>query len=209
MGTGAVYCQIFDYVYPGAIQMNRVKWSAKTDYDYVENFKLLQKGFDKQGQKKYIEVQKLSKCKYQDNLEFSQWLKALYDMHGGYREGYDPNDKRADSKVTLLGEQVGGKTGFSGMDTKNTKMANSVKAPNINNKMKLNNNTTKDVASGSGKNLQSKKENLLATDSNRPIKKITGANDKAKLTETEEQMMKVLQYVGQDADPIEIVHKIR
>ena len=36
--------------------MSRIAWTAKTEYDYVNNYKLLQKGFEKQNQKKYIEV---------------------------------------------------------------------------------------------------------------------------------------------------------
>jgi RP/EB family microtubule-associated protein len=56
MGTGAVYCQVFDVVYPGSIQMSRISWAAKNEYEYVQNYKLLQSGFNKQSQKKYIDV---------------------------------------------------------------------------------------------------------------------------------------------------------
>lgn len=30
-----------------------------------------------------MEVEKLAKAKYQDNLEFVQWLKRYYDLNGG------------------------------------------------------------------------------------------------------------------------------
>ena len=56
MGTGAVYCQVFDIVYPGSIQLTRISWAAKNEYEYVQNYKLLQSGFNKQSQKKYIDV---------------------------------------------------------------------------------------------------------------------------------------------------------
>lgn len=87
LGSGAIYCQLFDSIYPGSINLSKVKWTAKHDYDYTHNFKLLQAGFDKFGHKKHIEVQKLIKGKYQDNLEFVQWMKALYDMKGGDNNG--------------------------------------------------------------------------------------------------------------------------
>jgi len=40
--TAAVYCQIIDAIYPGTVQMSKVKWQAKHDYEYVENYKVLQ-----------------------------------------------------------------------------------------------------------------------------------------------------------------------
>ncbi len=68
--TGAVYCQIIDSIYPGTVQMTKLKWNAKFDYEYVENYKVLQKAFAKNDIKRHIEVDKLIKAKYQDNLEF-------------------------------------------------------------------------------------------------------------------------------------------
>ena len=40
--TGAVYCQIIDAIYPNTVQMGKVKWGAKHDYEFVENYKVLQ-----------------------------------------------------------------------------------------------------------------------------------------------------------------------
>lgn len=66
-------------------------WEAKTDYEYVQNYKLLQVAFTKNRVQKHIDVNKLIRGKYQDNLEFCQWLKAFYDQQGvGPRDGYDP-----------------------------------------------------------------------------------------------------------------------
>lgn len=83
LGSGAVYCQLFDVIYPKKIALSKVKWRAALTHDFVHNYKLLQAAFDKTGHKKYIEVNKLIKCKYQDNLEFAQWFKAFFDMHSG------------------------------------------------------------------------------------------------------------------------------
>ena len=78
--TGAVYCQIVDAVCPGTVTMGKVRWGAKHDYEYVENYKVLQQAFAKNEIKRYIDVDKLVKAKYQDNLEFLQWLKAFFDL---------------------------------------------------------------------------------------------------------------------------------
>ena len=64
LGSGAVYCQILDAMYPGKLNLSKVNWKAKTDYEFIGNLKILQGGFSKVGIKKYLEVEKLSKCKY-------------------------------------------------------------------------------------------------------------------------------------------------
>ncbi len=59
---------MLDVLYPGKIQLNKVNFKAKNDYEYINNFKILQQYFTKFGIMKHIEVEKLIKCKYQDNL---------------------------------------------------------------------------------------------------------------------------------------------
>jgi len=70
-----------DAIYPGSFNLSKVKWGAKFDYEFVENYKVLQSAFDKNGIKKHIEVDKLVKAKYQDNLEFCQWIKRYFDLN--------------------------------------------------------------------------------------------------------------------------------
>ena len=56
LGTGAVYCQLVDAYKSNTIQMERVNFQALNDYEFVNNFKVLQKGFMKLGIDKPIEV---------------------------------------------------------------------------------------------------------------------------------------------------------
>ncbi|WVF71912.1 hypothetical protein IAT40_006722 [Kwoniella sp. CBS 6097] len=86
-GTGAVYCQIVDSIY-GDLPMSKVKVGAKMEYEYLDNFKILQKAFNKHRIEKPIPVDKLVKCKMQDNLEFLQWMKKYWDANSGGME-YD------------------------------------------------------------------------------------------------------------------------
>lgn len=47
---------------------------------------------------RFVDVNKLIRAKYQDNLEFCQWLKAFYDQSGVFRDDYDPMVVRAKGK---------------------------------------------------------------------------------------------------------------
>ena len=48
VGTGAVLCQIMDSIH-GDVQMHKVKFNTKQEYEYVNNFKVLQHCFTLHG----------------------------------------------------------------------------------------------------------------------------------------------------------------
>ncbi|KAI3651469.1 hypothetical protein MP228_003680 [Amoeboaphelidium protococcarum] len=92
IGTGAALAQIFDSIF-GDVQMSKLKFNALHEYEYVNNFKVLQKTFLDHKIEKVIPVERLLKCKFQDNLEFLQWVKQYWDSHfpGG---SYDAVSRR-------------------------------------------------------------------------------------------------------------------
>lgn len=92
--TGALFCQIIDSIYPNKVKMFKVNWEAKSEHEYISNFKILQQAFIDLKIEKNIEVEKLIKGKYADNLEFAQWIKKFFDMKGGCSQGYDAEDVR-------------------------------------------------------------------------------------------------------------------
>lgn len=104
--NGAVYVQLLDIMFPNKSVLNKVKWMAKHEYECIHNFKLIQSVFSKLGVKKYVEVDKLIKGKYQDNLEFLQWFRAFFertiDVNNDHVLNYDPVDRR---KTSILGER--------------------------------------------------------------------------------------------------------
>jgi RP/EB family microtubule-associated protein len=71
----------------------------RADYEFIANYKLLQNAFVKNRIQRHIDVNKLIRAKYQDNLEFCQWLKAFFDQSGaGHRDDYDGKAVRARGK---------------------------------------------------------------------------------------------------------------
>ena len=54
LGAGNVYCQLLDAAYPEKVPLHKVKWDAKTEVDFIHNFKILQSCFDHLGIDKKI-----------------------------------------------------------------------------------------------------------------------------------------------------------
>jgi RP/EB family microtubule-associated protein len=100
--------------------MQRVNWEAKSDYEFIQNYKLLQAAFNKHHVQRHIDVDRLVRAKYQDNLEFCQWLKAFFDQSGAHRDDYDPGERRAKGK---------GAKGVSGFLSKTASSHNSKPLP--------------------------------------------------------------------------------
>lgn len=80
-GNGAVYCMIFNALYPNIINVSRIHGSPSTEFETLSNYKLLQHGFNKVRISRDVNVEKLMKCRLQDNLEFLQWFGKLWCEH--------------------------------------------------------------------------------------------------------------------------------
>jgi RP/EB family microtubule-associated protein len=91
--TGAIYAQIIDAIHPGKVPMSKLKWAAKTEPDYIHNFKVLQQALNSLNVTRAVDVQKLVRGKYQDNLEMLQWFHCYYDRNGPAAD-YDPVRRR-------------------------------------------------------------------------------------------------------------------
>jgi RP/EB family microtubule-associated protein len=120
--SGCVACQMLDVMYPGKVPMSKVNWGAKVDYEFIQNYKVLQTCFTKLKIDRHIEVDKLVRAKYQDNLEFMQWFKRFFELNMG--EGnpeYDAIGARAKGK--------GSKSAKSGNGVRLTKASGGDEAP--------------------------------------------------------------------------------
>lgn len=95
MSTGAAYCQFTDLLFPGQVQLKKVKWNSKLEHEWINNWKLVQTawkelGVDKASDSVFVNdrcffqivpVEKLLKSKFQDNFEFLQWFKKFFDAN--------------------------------------------------------------------------------------------------------------------------------
>lgn len=92
LGSGAAYAQVIDSIYFN-VPLSKIKFDAKHEYEYLANYKVLQEAFKRNRIDKPIPVDRLVRCKMQDNLEFAQWLKKFWDQHFA-GEAYDAEGRR-------------------------------------------------------------------------------------------------------------------
>jgi len=111
MCSGAGYCQFMDMLFPGSIQLKKIKFDTKLEHEYINNFKLLQGAFKKMNVDKIVPVDRLVKGRFQDNFEFLQWFKKFFDANYGGQE-YDAFEMRGGGELgsggAKAGRQIGG-----------------------------------------------------------------------------------------------------
>lgn len=81
--TGALHCQILDAIYPGKVALGKVNFDAKSEYEYVANYKVLQSVFDAQQITKHVDVSRLVKGKFQgQQLRHARWEQMTLAVDG-------------------------------------------------------------------------------------------------------------------------------
>jgi RP/EB family microtubule-associated protein len=94
-----------DMLFPDSIALKKMKFQAKLEHEYIQNFKILQAGFKRLGVDKIIPVAKLVKGKFQDNFEFVQWFKKFFDASYNGKE-YDPVAARQGQETAVAPSPV-------------------------------------------------------------------------------------------------------
>jgi RP/EB family microtubule-associated protein len=96
--SGAIACQLLDIMYPNQVAVHKLNWAAKQDFEFVNNYKVLQTAFSKLGIEKHVDVDRLVKGQYMDNLEFMQWFKRFFEMTVHEKGDYDAYGQRCKGK---------------------------------------------------------------------------------------------------------------
>ncbi|QSL65426.1 hypothetical protein MERGE_002736 [Pneumocystis wakefieldiae] len=68
-GKGYVYAHV------------KINFNCNNEYQYLQNWRVIQSIFTQHKIDKVVYVDRLIKCKFQDNLEFLQWVKKFWDQH--------------------------------------------------------------------------------------------------------------------------------
>lgn len=89
LADGIAYAQLFDAIFPGKVPLHKINFHCRTDDDNARNLAVLAHAFARLGVPRVIPVDRLSKGRFGDNLEFAQWCfdylqKTLPQIKGTY-----------------------------------------------------------------------------------------------------------------------------
>ena len=128
--AGWVYCQVMDACFPGVVPLHRVNFNARTEYEKLQNLKILQDTFAKCDIKRGMDPAKLVKGKFQDNMEFCQWLKHFHGVKAGDSD-YPAVERRNDAIRAYSSSHKHAPTSFQQpTENKNSNVANAAPLAN-------------------------------------------------------------------------------
>ncbi|KAK3566403.1 hypothetical protein QTP86_032283 [Hemibagrus guttatus] len=96
--SGACFCQLMDWLFPGSINMNKVKFQCQDRADFRHNYKLLQTGFKLMGVSKDIPVEELITGKFRPNFTFLKWFRKFFQANLTGQE-YNPLEARNGQEI--------------------------------------------------------------------------------------------------------------
>lgn len=92
LADGVGLCQVLDALHPNFINLSRLNFNARFPEDFTKNLKLLDESLVKLKVKEAFAFDKMAKGKFQDNMQFLQWLynyaRRMGPQHFGGYPGY-------------------------------------------------------------------------------------------------------------------------
>ncbi|XP_039591495.1 DNA (cytosine-5)-methyltransferase 3A-like [Polypterus senegalus] len=98
LSSGAAFCQLMDYIYPGSLSLKKVNFQALEENDFINNFNLLNESFVKMGVTRSIPVEELLRGKFNENFKFAKWFKKFFDANYNGHE-YNPVAARKGEEI--------------------------------------------------------------------------------------------------------------
>lgn len=110
LGKGAIICEILSVLHRG-FPSSFIRRPVN-EHEYLRNMKICQDFFNSMNLKLYFPVDKLVKCRMQDNLEIAQWLSKYYHKNcgGGVAKVHDGKEEMVDHRKPSLRDVWSGKS---------------------------------------------------------------------------------------------------
>ncbi|GAB1601711.1 microtubule-associated protein RP/EB family member 1-like [Argonauta hians] len=83
LGTGAEFCLGIEILFPGSIDLDKIRFGEKTENGRRKNFKYLQDALSKMNFNINIPIENLIKGSFKYNLYFGQWFQQFFERHSG------------------------------------------------------------------------------------------------------------------------------
>uniref|UniRef100_A0A673MN37 DNA (cytosine-5-)-methyltransferase n=1 Tax=Sinocyclocheilus rhinocerous TaxID=307959 RepID=A0A673MN37_9TELE len=104
--SGACFCQLMDLLFPGSIDMSKVKFESQKRSDFIQNYSLLQTAFRKSGVKEPVPVKQLLTGKFRANFTFLKWFKKFFFVNERRGKEYNPVEARNGQDIVQVDDPV-------------------------------------------------------------------------------------------------------
>eukprot|EP00743_Colponemidia_sp_Colp-15_P007613 GILK01008236.1.p1 GENE.GILK01008236.1~~GILK01008236.1.p1 ORF type:complete len:399 (+),score=50.40 GILK01008236.1:46-1197(+) len=106
LSDGIAFAQMLDAIYPGQVAIHKLNLNARHEDDFARNLRLVEEWFKKHKIDRILSIPKLSKGKFQENMDLLQWMynyvmknfPLVPDSYSGYQrrlEAYGKQQKAA------------------------------------------------------------------------------------------------------------------
>uniref|UniRef100_A0A8C2KQK4 DNA (cytosine-5-)-methyltransferase n=1 Tax=Cyprinus carpio TaxID=7962 RepID=A0A8C2KQK4_CYPCA len=99
--SGACFCQLMDLLFPGSIDMSKVKFESQKRSDFKQNYNLLQTAFRKSG------IKQLLTGKFRPNFTFLKWFRKFFFANERKGREYNPVEARNGQDIHVKCEMGG------------------------------------------------------------------------------------------------------
>ncbi|XP_035804161.2 uncharacterized protein LOC111568665 [Amphiprion ocellaris] len=107
LSTGAAYCQLMDWLFPGSLDFSSVQFqSDDIELASVHNLSLLKTAFSKIGVNKYVPSIALMRWGFTVSLDFLQWFKLFFDRNNKGREYHALEARGGQSLVCAVPDDI-------------------------------------------------------------------------------------------------------